>query len=558
MGGNTRAGRRHDRHRGAVGVAWMRALTAAEMRDVDRLTTERFGVPSQKLMEAAGRRVADAVIRELGDPVGVRVAVLCGKGNNGGDGLVAARHLKTAGADAAVFLFGRLEEMKGEAGENLRRWRESSAPLTVIGDSAAWGAAWKTVATAAVIVDGLLGTGVRGSAEGLLAQAIEDINRLSRNATATWPRLILAVDMPSGLPSDGQEAAGPVVRVHRTVTFTAPKLGQLISRDAPAVGALEVRSIGSPGALIEEIGKSTVRWCEPEEFAALPLIRASDAHKGTFGHALLVCGSLGKSGAAILAGRGALRAGAGLVTVAVPDVAQPVVACAQAEYMTEALRATEEGTASLANLECGRFAHIEEGKSVLAIGPGLGTHPETQQLVRTVVRQAKLPVILDADGLNAFVGHTEELRAPEGQVVAITPHPGELARLIGCSSREVQSERLKTAAQAARRWNVHVVLKGFHTLVVTPAGDVFVNTTGNAGLAKGGSGDVLTGVLAGLTAQFGTDDWSRILALGIYLHGLAAELGTQKTDCSGLLAGEVADSLPAARLRLVRELQQRG
>src|SRR5437879_6852096 len=242
MGGNTRAGRRHDRHRGAVGVAWMRALTAAEMRDVDRLTTERFGVPSQKLMEAAGRRVADAVIRELGDPVGVRVAVLCGKGNNGGDGLVAARHLKTAGADAAVFLFGRLEEMKGEAGENLRRWRESSAPLTVIGDSAAWGAAWKTVATAAVIVDGLLGTGVRGSAEGLLAQAIEDINRLSRNATATWPRLILAVDMPSGLPSDGQEAAGPVVRVHRTVTFTAPKLGQLISRDAPAVRALEVRS----------------------------------------------------------------------------------------------------------------------------------------------------------------------------------------------------------------------------------------------------------------------------------------------------------------------------
>ncbi len=536
----------------------MRALTAAEMREVDRLTTERFRVPSQQLMEAAGRRVADAVIRELGDPVGVRVAVLCGKGNNGGDGLVAARHLKTAGADAAVFLFGRLEEMKGEAGENLRRWRESSVALTVISDSAAWEVAWKTVATAAVIVDALLGTGVRGSAEGLLAQAIEDINRLSKNATATWPRLILAVDTPSGLPSDGQGAEGPVVRAHRTVTFTAPKLGQLISRDAVVVGALEVCSIGSPVALIEEIGKSTVRWCEPGEFAALPLIRASDAHKGTFGHALLVCGSLGKSGAAILAGRGALRAGAGLVTVAVPDVAQPVVAGAQAEYMTEALRATEAGTASLANLECGRFAHIEEGKSVLAIGPGLGTHADTQQLVRTVVRQAKLPVILDADGLNAFVGHTEELRAPEGQVVAVTPHPGELARLIGCSSGEVQSERLKTAAQAARRWNVHVVLKGFHTLVVTPAGDVFVNTTGNAGLAKGGSGDVLTGVLAGLTAQFRTDDWSRILALGIYLHGLAAELATQETDCSGLLAGEVADSLPAARLRLVRELQQRG
>ncbi len=539
----------------------MKALTAAEMREVDRLTTERFGVPSLQLMEAAGKRVAEVVHARLASQGGTqprRICVLCGKGNNGGDGLVAARELRSQGIEPRVYLFARPEELRGDAAVFLQRWQAEGGALAVIADTASWESAWPEIAAADVILDGLLGTGLRGAAEGLIAHAIEDINRLSRNATGPWPRLIVAVDTPSGLPADGQPADGPVLRAHVTVTFTAPKVGQLISRDAAATGSLEVRSIGSPAALVEETGRGTIRWAEAEEFAGLPLVRAADAHKGSFGHVLILAGSLGKSGAAVLAGRGALRTGAGLVTVATPDSVLSSVAAGQAEYMTEPLRSTEAGGASLANLEYGRFGQIETGKSVLAAGPGLGTHPETEGLIRTVVRETSLPLVLDADGLNAYAGRAEAIRERRTRLVALTPHPGELARLAGTSSQAVQEDRLEAALDAARACNACVVLKGFHSIIAAPDGTVFVNTTGNAGLAKGGSGDVLTGVLAGVTAQFGVEDWPRVLALGVYLHGLAAELAAEKTDLSGLLAGEVADAVPAARLRLLRELQQRG
>jgi hydroxyethylthiazole kinase-like uncharacterized protein yjeF len=536
----------------------MKALTAAEMREVDRLTAARSGIPSLQLMESAGRQVADAVQREFAPGLPSRIIVLCGRGNNGGDGLVAARYLKLSGIRPRVYLFCRPEEMRGDAAENLRRLQQAGDSLESIGDTAAWEGAWPEVAGADVIVDALLGTGLRGAAEGMIAKAIVDVNRLSGNASAPSPRLIVAVDTPSGLPSDGQRAEGPVLCAHLTVTFTAPKAGQLVSKDCGAVGSLQVREIGSPVALVEEIGQGSIRWVEPGEFAGLPLVRAADSHKGSFGHVLLFAGSLGKSGAAVLAGRGALRAGAGLVTVATPDVAQSVVAAGQPEYMTEALRATEMGTLSLASLEYGRFKQLEEGKSVIGIGPGLGTHPETQQLVRTVVRETRLPVILDADGLNAFAGHGDELRGSDVRPLAITPHPGEMARLLGAARQAVQDERLQTAQQAARRWNACVVLKGFHTLITGPAGSVFVSTSGNAGLAKGGSGDTLTGVLAALTAQFGTVDWPRVLALGVYLHGMAAERASRGADLSGLLASDVSDALPAARLELLRELQSRG
>jgi hydroxyethylthiazole kinase-like uncharacterized protein yjeF len=343
---------------------------------------------------------------------------------------------------------------------------------------------------------------------------------------------------------------------HKTITFTAPKTGQLISRDAATVGALKVVNIGSPAVLVEETGKGTLRWMEPEEFAGLPLVRSVDGHKGTFGHVLVVAGSIGKSGAAIMSSHAALRAGAGLVTVATPDVVLPLVAAAHPEYMTEPLAATDAGTASRRNLENAQFARIAQGKTVLAVGPGLGQHPETQDFIRAIVQQSELPIILDADGLNAFDGAA--LRDRETKFLAITPHPGEMARLLGSSIKVVQQDRVKTAVEAALRWNVFVVLKGSHTVVAAPDGQIFVNTTGNAGLAKGGSGDVLTGVLAALTAQFKTEDWTRVLALGVYLHGAAAELAAAGMDLSGLLAGEVASAVPQARRRLLAELQRRG
>ncbi|MFI5058961.1 MAG: NAD(P)H-hydrate dehydratase [Candidatus Acidiferrales bacterium] len=534
----------------------MKALTAAEMREVDRLTTERFDIPSLQLMEAAGKHVADVVLRELPSAAPKSVSVLCGKGNNGGDGLVAARYLKSAALEPRVYLFGDPREMRGDAGANLARWLDGGNAVQAIENEVAWENAWPAVADSQVIVDALLGTGLLGAATGLIAQVIEDVNRLSGNATAARPGLILAVDTPSGLPSDGQRAEGPVLRAHRTVTFTAPKVSQLICRDADAVGSLEVCAIGSPGALIEEIGQGTLRWAGPEEFAGLPLVRAVKSHKGTFGHVLLVAGSLGKSGAAILCGRGALRGGAGLVTIATPEVVLPTVAAGRAEYMTEKLDSTTDGTVAFSILEKNRFAEILKGKTVLGIGPGLGTTPETEEFIRSAVRDTPLPIILDADGLNAFAGQGDLLRDRAGQFLALTPHPGEMARLLGSTSTAVQADRVAMALEAARRWNAHIVLKGYHSIVASPDGRAFVSTAGNAGLAKGGTGDVLTGLLAALVAQFGTDDGARVLSLGVYLHGLAAEIASRGTDLSGLLAGEVADSVPYARLRLLEELRK--
>ncbi len=539
----------------------MKALTAEEMREVDRLTTERFGVPGLQLMETAGQSVAEVFLEQYGfkntEPPG-RVCVLCGKGNNGGDGFVVARHLREEAGQVEVYLFAAPEELRGDAAKNFERWREQGGSVSIIRNEADWEKAWPQVAGAEVIITALLGTGIRGPVAGVMAQAIEDLNRLSQNATAPQPAWIVAVDTPSGLPSDGEAAAGPVVRAHLTVTFTAPKIGQLISPDAACCGQLVVRSIGTPAALIEEVGKSRVRWAGPDEFAVLPLVRAAEAHKGSYGHALVVAGSVGKTGAAVLAGQAALRGGAGLVTLATADPALPIIAAGQAEYMTEPLPSTASGTIDAEAIRSGRFAAALQGKTVMAIGPGISTHPETQEFVRSVVAHTDLPIVLDADGLNAFAGHGELLLKRKSAHLVVTPHPGEMARLLGVSTEQVQKDRVQTAVEAAQKWNAYVVLKGFHTVMASPEGEILINITGNAGLAKGGSGDVLTGLLAALVAQFGTREFLRVVALGVYLHGLAAELLAQASDASGILAGEVAHAIPFARRKLLQELQERA
>ena len=537
----------------------MKVLTAEEMREVDRLSTERYGIPSLQLMEAAGTRVADACRSRISGASAEPsdVAVLCGKGNNGGDGLVAARHLQSLGANVKVYLFAEPRDLRGDAATNLQRWTATGNRVISINDEPAWQTAWPEIAKAHILLDAIFGTGFRGALTGVIAEAITAINRHSKNVTAARPALILAVDTPTGLPSDGQPAEGPVLYAHKTVTFTAPKPGQLVSRDSAAVGILEVADIGSPASLVEEIGRGPLRWLEPQEFADLPLVRTVDSHKGLYGHALVVAGSLGKSGAAVMAGYAALRAGAGLVTVATPEVVLPVVASAHPEVMTEPLAATPQGTAAMQNLAQQCFERIEEGKTILALGPGLGLQPETQDFIRKVVTQTQLPLVLDADGLNAFAGNADTLCDRKTKFLAITPHPGEMARLLMRSSKDVQEDRVKTAQDAARRWNAHVILKGSHTIIASPDGRIFVNTSGNPGLAKGGSGDVLTGVLAAMTGQFKTDDWIRVLALGVYLHGKAAEFATKNTDESGLLATEVAAAIPLARHQLVLELQAR-
>ena len=509
------------------------------MREADRRTTERHGVPSLQLMENAGTRVVEFLAGRFADLTRRRVAVLCGKGNNGGDGLVIARLLHLRGCQLTVILFAPPDAVRGDAAVNLKRWRETGGEIRVVTSETEWAAACSQVACAEIILDALLGTGLSGPVDGLLARVIADVNEFGKHAT------IVAVDIPSGLPSDSGVPVGPAVSADFTVTFTAPKPGLLLPPNCELAGKLHVAEIGTPPDMLAADDTLKMHWLEPGEFAGLPLVRSPAGHKGDYGHALIIAGSRGKTGAAVLAAMGALRAGAGLVTVATPERVLPIVASHVPEMMTEPLAGTDVDSISMRALDYGRFAVIAKGKNALALGPGLGTHPETQQFVRAVLRDSPIPIILDADGLNAFAGCAAELSERKAPL-AVTPHPGEMARLLGCTTAQVQADRLEIALQAAAQWNALVVLKGYRTIIATPDGRAFINSTGNPGMATGGTGDVLTGMLAGLTAQFSTGHWERVLGLGVYLHGLAGDLAAEQFGEASLIATDLATAIPRA------------
>jgi NAD(P)H-hydrate epimerase len=543
----------------------MKILTAEQMRDADRLTAERYGIPTLQLMENAGAAISDYLCTTYLDLAARQVLVLCGKGNNGGDGLVVARRLRQRGVSPRVILFAEPSAMKGDAAVNLKSWQQGMGDLRIVTSKSEWDVARDAITQSGLIVDALLGTGLNGPVEGLLAYVIGDVNaaarRIAPSAASGLRRLVVAVDMPSGLPSGEQDFGGPVIEADVTVTLTAPKLGQMVSPRSTCVGKLVVRGIGTPPDLLDNDSRLKLHWLEPGEFRGLPLMRERDSNKGSFGHALVVAGSLGKSGAALLAGRSALRAGAGLVTVGTPFDILPIVAAGMPELMTAPLASTEQGSVSLRNLDHGAFAEIEKGKAVLAIGPGMSTNDQTQQFIRAVVEKTPLPTVLDADGLNAFDQYPDALKIRTTRHLAITPHPGEMARLLGATVRDVQARRLEIATDAAARWNAYVILKGFHTILATPDGRAYVNTTGNPGMATGGTGDVLTGMLAGLTAQFGPGKnvdknsvaWESVLGMGIYLHGLAGDMAAQRVGEAPLVASDLIDALPAAYAQLLTE-----
>lgn len=518
----------------------VKILTAAEMREVDRLTTAHHRIPSRVLMENAGRSVAQFIQRRFSSLGAYVILVLCGKGNNGGDGFVVARQLLEMGATPEVILFCDPSEVKGDAQDNLRRWENASGELHVVRSSAELGEWRSKLCSCDILIDGLLGTGVRGPVEGILLSVTESVNQCS-------PRpAVIAIDIPSGLHADTGAVQGGAIVADYTVTFTAPKLGMFQGNASEYVGQLIVRDIGSPPDLISKVGGGRLHWAEPNEFEQFASRRRPDGNKGDYGHALIVAGSVGKSGAAVLASWAALRAGAGLVTVATPEPVLPIVAAHTPEIMTEPLTATDTGSISLRCLEYGRFDAILKGKRALAIGPGLTTHEETQQFIHAVVgKRSPVPLILDADGLNAFAGHASELRAPQG-FIAVTPHPGEMARLTGLKTAEVQAQRLQLALQSAEAWNAYVILKGHDTIIAAPDGNAFINSTGNPGMGTGGTGDVLTGMLAGLTAQFGTEHWELVLAFGVYLHGLAGDIAYADFGEAPLMASDLIRAIPRA------------
>jgi NAD(P)H-hydrate epimerase len=518
----------------------MKILTAAQMQRIDRLTTERYGVPSLTLMENAGSGVVEFLAERFAPLERQHIVILCGRGNNGGDGLVLARMLRERGLKPRVLLFADPQKVQGAAAVNLERLASSGMP-EVVGSPEAWQLIKPSLEGTTLVVDALLGTGLTKPLGGLLLQVVRDVN------TELAAAQVVAVDLPSGISADSGELIGEYVQAGFSATFTAPKIAHIFPPACERMGEWVVRQIGTPPEALEGDSELFLILACNEDFAWMAQPRKPDAHKGSFGHVLILAGSVGKTGAAALAAMAALRAGAGLVTVATAESALPIVASLGMEYMTEALPQTEAGTISLRALDYGRLDKLLEGKSVLAIGPGIGSIPETAELVRTLVNRRHLPVVLDAEGLNAFAGCMDTFHSGGGLAEAVlTPHPGEMSRLAGVGTAEIQARRVEKAREFARKYQVNLVLKGFRTLTAAPDGKVWVNPTGNPGMATGGTGDVLTGMIAGLVAQYRDRPISEVAAAAVYLHGLAGDLAAREMGQASLIAGDLIRALPRA------------
>ncbi|KUK41374.1 MAG: Carbohydrate kinase, YjeF related protein [Clostridia bacterium 62_21] len=531
----------------------MRLVTAQEMREIDRAAIESHRIPGLLLMENAGRAVCQAVCDLLGTLKGKVVFVLAGKGNNGGDGFVAARHLLNGGAHVRVMLATEPDKVTGDARVNLDIWLCLGQKLYFLSDRNALQVLQLGLMQADAVIDALYGTGFRGVIRDRPAKAVETVNQSGRP--------VVAVDIPSGVEADTGKVHGPAIRATRTVTFGLPKLGLVLEPGASYAGEITVADISLPRALLEG-GR---RFLLTRELVAswLPR-RAPEAHKGIFGHVLVVGGSRGMVGAACMAAMAALRVGAGLVTLAVPRSLQDVAASKVTEAMTLGLPEGQEG--HLGRTARDEIVHfLKRSGAVLALGPVLGVHPETTALVCELLAEAEAPCVVDADGLNALAaamhaeGSRESAAADAGVIslpvrplgrLVLTPHPGEMARLLGVSSKEVQDDRLGTAERTAAGWNCTVVLKGARTVVAAPDGTTYVNATGNPGMATGGSGDVLTGAVAGLLAQ-GLEP-VRAAAAAVYLHGRAGDLAAETKGQPGLIAGDILDRLPEA----IKEIAQ--
>lgn len=527
----------------------MYVVTAAEMRAIDRQAMEEYGIPSEVLMEHAGKALADAAWRFLGEAGRRRVVVFAGKGNNGGDGCVAARHLHNRGAQVRIVTVDEPERYGGECARQLDIARRFGVEVVVLSRQNERKVQIHA-STADLIIDALLGTGSRGEPQGEVKTAIELINASGA--------LVLAADLPSGVDADTGAAPGVAVRAHWTVTFGLPKVGLLFGPGRELAGGWEVADIGLPAQLLN---RGFRRYVLPEFVRSLLPERPPRGHKGTFGRVLVVAGSRGMAGAAMLAAQGAQRVGAGLVQLAGPEQLHDVFAVGVPEAIGLPLPQVD-GTVAASAAE--RIEEALEQATVLVIGPGLGRGDDVRSLVLRVVPAALakgVPVVLDADGLNALAeaGGPERLargRSGAEPALVLTPHPGEMARLCGSSAADVAARPLDYAAEYARRWGAVVVLKGAPTVVADPRGSLYINSTGSPALASGGSGDVLAGAIGGFIAQGATPVAAAVA--GVFLHGAAGDLGFAepgdtrafRPHMAGLTAGDIARRLPEVLARL--------
>lgn len=510
----------------------MKIVTAAQMKELDRRTISETKMSGATLMERAGSGVVEAMGRAAGSLAEKTVTVLCGKGNNGGDGFVVARLLRKQRAKVHVLLLARPSDLSGDAKAMHRRFL-SVAGAKAVSASPSTDTIRAALAQSDMIVDALLGTGLSASVSAPYRAAIEAINE------ASVP--VVAVDLPSGIHADTGAVMGAAVRADMTVTFGLPKLGLYTGAGLDHAGRIEVVDIGIPPAFVEAIA-SRVSLITAGIIRRLIPDRRVSSHKGTYGHAGIIAGSVGKTGAAAMAAKAALRVGAGLVTVATPSSVNDTLEAKLLEAMTVPMPETKARTLARAGLE--EILSFINARTAVAIGPGLTTHPETVELIHALLPRLEKPSVLDADALNALIGRTSLLDACKIPPI-LTPHPGEMARLVdGASTRSINEDRIGAALTFAQARHVMLVLKGARTVVAHPDGRVAICPTGNPGMATAGTGDVLTGMIVGLLAQ-GLSPWDAACA-GTYLHGLAGDLAAAERGLAGLIAGDVIEQIPSA------------
>ena len=514
----------------------MRVLNTEQMREADRRTIDEVGIPSVILMENAGRQAVAAMEAAFDDLASSRVGVICGRGNNGGDGFVIARTLVQRGVETAVFLLGSVADVRGDARTHLEILGRIGLTLVEITDAQEWELHFTEISECDLIVDAIVGTGFRGRLSGLLETVVADVNGLGVP--------VVSIDLPTGLSADSHTLEGEAIEASMTVTLAAPKIPLVFPPADSHAGDLVIADIGIPYPIIDDIEGQHLELLTREQMRELVPARAPESHKGDFGRVLLIAGSLGRTGAAHLSALGALKSGAGLVTVATPRSCLPIVAAMASEYMTEPLDETASGTIDFAAVD----RVLELQADVIAVGPGLGQEPSTKAFVQALVERAGVPLVLDADALNAFAGDADRLMGRDGVDMIITPHPGEMARLLSTTIEDVQHDRLRCSREFAAAHRVHVVLKGNRTVIAGPDGRTFVNLTGNAGMATGGTGDLLTGMIAAWLAQL--LDAEAASKLAVYLHGTAGDLAEADEGEVALTAGDLAARLGDAVLEL--------
>ena len=512
-------------------------VTAGEMQEMDRQTIENQGIPGLELMENAGRGATLALLDQFGDNVKAGVGIICGKGNNGGDGFVIARCLAEKGIKVGVYLLDKTAAVKGDAAANLKRLSALNLAVIEIPDEDTFLKNKSSLSRYGLIVDAILGTGLTSEVRGLFKTVINFIN-----STGT---AVFAVDIPSGLNSDTGQPCGSCIRAQGTATFALAKIGHFTHPGAEYTGKLEIIDIGIPQDVVQDVGPKQY-LLTPKQISSYFQPRSADTHKGRTGHLLVVAGSTGKTGAAAMTAVSAMRAGAGLVTLGIAASLNPILETQVLEVMTTPLPECRNGI--LGDSAIDDIQKLAVGKTCLAIGPGIGQAAKTRSLVEKVISQIDIPMVVDADGLNNLAGQCQLLKKLKAAVV-LTPHPGEMARLIETSPAEVQQDRLKCARDFATHFGVHVVLKGAATVIAHPDGNVFINPTGNPGMASGGMGDVLTGVLAGFITQ--GFSLQAAIQTAVYLHGAAADTLANRMGPIGYLAGEVMNAIPAEIKNLI-------